>query len=568
MVTPSNQPSAKDDDFARDSVTDSDGDNLSSPQFQSKKKATLKDMSPSMAANQLDEADSSFHTQATQPLEVPAAAKHSNGITMHSQGLSLDDEAIGVNEQHEVEEPQDSDAEDATPSVAPVAASRGIKRKLEARADQYDVPRDPDSDLEAKRKRAKLPKAARDSEEDNKDVSSAPPTATKKLNAAFQAVRTADGESTESDQPAASPTESQRQPARFQTSAENQQDAEEVEMADGEDEAATVTPPTTTANKDGRPKMAAVMDNEEGDEDEESTDAGNDEIAPAVQSDQPAKKRGRGRPPKASRVNDHDASTPPAAGKKKARKSLRSTKAAATPAKKVSRRQTATPSATVRRTPKILLSASDLPPAAKAWMTKNKIERIEETPSKGTNFVCVVRDNVLPSTLKVLRSLVAGKPVVGDSWITDSRKEGELLDTEEYIHADLKDVDADSTTRRSLFAQKTLFFTVRAAQTYKDWQEVVKLANEAGAVEVLAGTANKGHETKPKESVIFFGEDNAADDDAEDLIKTHGRVVFDKTALAKWIINADIDLDSDEHVLTLPLGGTLAKKGAGKKAKK
>ncbi|CAK1355694.1 uncharacterized protein RHO25_000637 [Cercospora beticola] len=615
MATPSTKPPAKYEYFARDSETDSDGDDLNAPHVRLEKRATSKDTSPSTAVDRRDGADSSFHTQATQPLETPVDATRSNSTTLHSPGLPVDDEAFGLNEQREVGEPQDNDAEDGTPSIAPEVASRGLKRKLTARADQYEFPGDADSDAQARRNRTKLPKAARDSEDDGEDTSSAPPTATKKLDAVFEAVRTANGEPNESKVPAPSPTQSSRQSAGTQTSTEHHEDAEEVEMADAEDEAeaATVSPPFTTAKKGGRPPKAALMDNGEPDDDEESTDAGDDEIAPAVQSDQPLKKRGRGRPPKASRVNGEpdddeestdagddeiapavqsdqplkkrgrgrppkasrvngpDAPTSAAAGKRKTkpRKSLRSTTTAATPAKQVLRRQTATPSATVRRTPKILLSASGLPPAAKAWMTRNKIKSVDETPSKGTNYVCVTRDKALPRTLKVLQSLVAGKTVVGDSWINDSRKEGELLDADDYLHADLKDIEADPATRRSLFAQKTLFFTVKAATFYEDWDKLVELANEAGAAEILKGNANKGHATTPKESVIFFGENNATDDDAEDLIKTHGRVVYDKTAFAQWIINAEVDLDDSEYVLTSPLQGSQAKNGgAGKKAKK
>ena len=573
MATPSTKPPAKYEYFARDSETDSDGDDLNAPHVRLEERATSKDPSPSTAVDRRDGADSSFHTQPTQPLELSTAATHSNDTTMPSRVSPVDDEAIGLNEQHEVGEPQDNDVEDDTPSIAPEVAPRGLKRKLTTRADQYEFPGDADSDAQARRKRTKLPKAARDSEEDGEDTSSAPPTATKKLHAAFEAVRTANGEPNESKVPAPSPMQSSRQSAGTQTTTEHHEDAEEVEMADAEDEAeaATASPPVTTAKKGGRPPKAALMDNGEPDDAEERTDAGDDDIAPAVQSDQPAKKRGRGRPPKASRVDDPDASTSAAAGKKKTkpRKSLRSTTTAATPAKKVSRRQTATSSATARKIPKILLSASGLPPAAKAWMTRNKIKSVDETPSKGTNYVCVTRDKALPRTLKVLQSLVAGKTVVGDSWIKDSRKEGEVLDADDYLHADLKDIEADPAARRSLFAQKTLFFTVKAATFYKDWDKLVELANEAGAAEILKGNANKGHATTPKESVIFFGENNATDDDAEDLIKTHGRVVYDKTAFAQWIINAEVDLDDSEYVLTSPLQGSKAKKGgAGNKVKK
>ncbi|PPJ54111.1 hypothetical protein CBER1_01058 [Cercospora berteroae] len=540
MVASSDESAVKHDDLAQNSETDSDNENLMSPRLLFKNQAASKDKAPSVSGDSSHEPETSFHTQPTQPLDIPSAAVEVADpvLTSHDTTTSSSkgpaDTVANANQdedesiEHEVGEAHDDNGKDDLPvaSVVSPHVPRGLKRKSEARADQYDFPGDADgSDPEMRRKRAKLPKAARQSEEDGGEVSSARPTISEKLNRPAEPMLASRVGVVDFEEPASSPSKPPPKSSKLNTLAHNEEESGEEETADEQDEIAAATPPVQSGKK-------------------------------------------RGRPSKASR--DSDAGSTTKSVIKKPRKSLRSAVATATPAKKVSRKQTATPSATVHkgRPPKILLSASDLPPAAKAWMTKNKIERVDETPSKGTNFVCVVRDKVLPSTLKVLQSLVAGKAVVCDSWINDSRKKGELLDTEDYIHADLKDVDADSTTRRSLFAQKTLFFTVRAAQAYKDWQEVVKLANEAGAVEVLAGNASKGHATKPKESVIFFGENNAADDDAEDLIKTHGRVLYDKTALAKWIINADIDLENDEHVLTLPLGGTLAKKGAGKKAKK
>ncbi|KAM3418452.1 hypothetical protein BST61_g4438 [Cercospora zeina] len=569
MVDSSSEPPIKHDEVMRDSETDSDDEHLTSPVMPGKKKATHENV-----AND-DDAIVSFQTQDTEPLHVPLAA------TTRSQRDQVDDQLTPLTGEQKKTESMDNEAGESSNATAEAKGdaaafdvqqtssqleARGLKRKSTARADQYAVPGDPeDSGSNVRRKRAKLPKAARDSNEDD-EVASATHTVGKK-----QAVPSSSGGATESDGSPSSPNKPQAQSseARASASQDDEEDAEEAEPADDDNETAAVTPSRGAVKKRGRPrKTQAVAEHEETEGEEEQGVGEQQETAAATSTAKPTKKRGR--PPKAAHnsedVVDLDESDTTANVKKKPRKSLRSASGAATPAKKTWR-QIATPSATVRkaRTPKVLLSASDLPPAAKSWMTKNKIEVVDETPSRRTNFVCVVREKTLPTTLKVMRSLVAGKPVVGDSWIHDSRKEGELQDIEHYVHDDLKGVDADSTTRRSLFAQKTVFFTASARQSYENWQEVAKLVDEAGAVEVLTGNASKGHNAKPKENVIFFGVNDIADDDAEDLVRTHGRVVYDKAAFAHWIINAEIDLDSNDYVLTLPLPG---KKGGGKKSKK
>ena len=235
---------------------------------------------------------------------------------------------------------------------------------------------------------------------------------------------------------------------------------------------------------------------------------------------------------------------------------------AETPVKKASSSRSATPasSAPQGKSLKVLLSCSALKPADKAWMTRNNVPVVQATPGKRSEWVCVVRNKSLPSTVKVLKTLLAGKPVVGDSWITTSRDEGELQDPEDYIHADIKSLDSEEheSLRRTVFDGKILVFTVLASQTWTtDWPEVQNLAADASAGEVWSASAAKANALKqkdPSDSVIFFGNDDPADDDAEALMNRYGHTVYNRTMFANAIIQAELDLDSDEYKLTLPLG--------------
>ncbi|USW46784.1 Putative BRCT domain superfamily protein [Septoria linicola] len=353
---------------------------------------------------------------------------------------------------------------------ASTPAPRGIKRKLQARADPYDVPDDDENDHDARSATGKSSKSRKGCRRLHWTVTLTKTILVRRLN--------------------------------MRGSAKKQK-------------AATVAVPENDA--------------EETEEDEDDED----EIAVAPASVKPRKNL----------------------------KSLPKTPAKRATSTQSTRSSTPSSSAFSGKTPTILLSKSELVPAAKAWMTRRKFKVAEKTPSKHTNFVCVVRDGPLPSTVKVLKTLLAGKPVVGDSWITASRQEGELQNADEYIHRDLEDIDVEPATRRSLFAGKTLFFTVEAARSYHhEWSDIQDIASAAGAMEIVLGGAGKGSSLRPKDHVLMFGVDDAADDIAEALIE-NGRTVFNKTVLAQWIIHGDIELDDDSTKLTLPLGGKKGKKG-------
>ncbi|KAF2172385.1 hypothetical protein M409DRAFT_50093 [Zasmidium cellare ATCC 36951] len=207
-----------------------------------------------------------------------------------------------------------------------------------------------------------------------------------------------------------------------------------------------------------------------------------------------------------------------------------------------------TPSSLVDTPSKVLITMCNPNGKIRGWF-KRKMTVVEEIPGKRTNFVCVTRHKDLPTTAKILKTLVAGKPVLSVQWIIDSHREGTILDPSSYKHSEVEGSDEANDDRRSLFKGKTLFFTNAAVNSYNQgWDAIKEVAQEAGATAIQDGTATKGNELTPKHNVLLFG-DGPEDGPARTLIKEHGRTVYDKAMFAQAIIRAELDLDDDEFKL-------------------
>lgn len=137
------------------------------------------------------------------------------------------------------------------------------------------------------------------------------------------------------------------------------------------------------------------------------------------------------------------------------------------------------------------------------------------------------------TTAKVLRSVIANKPLVTADWLSASKKADAVLDIGDYIHEDFI-----ATDRSSLFAGRILFFTSAPKTSFgADWDEIVQFAKKVGATSVESGSATTGHDITPKERVLLLGVDKA-DKDVKALIWDHERVVYMKTMLARTILAA------------------------------
>ncbi|KAF7185056.1 hypothetical protein HII31_13679 [Pseudocercospora fuligena] len=317
-------------------------------------------------------------------------------------------------------------------------------------------------------------------------------------------------------------------------------------VAQEESQDEIVVAPSSVIKKRGRPRKSAALAVQE-ETDPLDDDEGDDQVMESP------KKRGRPRKSLAPAVQAESLDEIVVAPSIVTRKPQRSSRAAASsssPAKS----QHASQTPLSGKTPKVLLSSFKLDAKQKTCLKAHKVTVVDETPSKRTNFVCVVPNDRLPPTVKVLKTLVANKRVVSESWITDSKDEGFLLDLDTYVPPELQ-ANIGNNNRKSIFAGKILYFTPQAAFSYgkEDWQNVTELGTDTGARSVMRGSAIKGHQVQPKEDVVFFGLNDDRDNDAASLMKDHGRHVYDKKFFGKSIIRAELDLDDEEFRLSLPL---------------
>lgn len=207
----------------------------------------------------------------------------------------------------------------------------------------------------------------------------------------------------------------------------------------------------------------------------------------------------------------------------------------------------------IGKTPKVLLSSnSTLRKSAAKWLKEQGSEILDDVKSKRTNFICVVKDDSL-KTAKVLRSLALGKQVVTENWIIDSKKAGEFLDTDDYIHPDIQ--KTATVQRRNLFHGHNLFFTnTLADKVYMSgWQDIQSLAKEAGASSVHKGSSADFGQLLGRQSMICFGADNS-DPDVGRLQTQHGCTVYHRSLIPHAVISGKLNLGDEKF--HLPTGNS------------
>ena len=200
------------------------------------------------------------------------------------------------------------------------------------------------------------------------------------------------------------------------------------------------------------------------------------------------------------------------------------------------------------KTPKVLLSKeSSLRKTAANFLKDQGAEILDDVKTRRTNFVCVVKgDNV--KTAKVLRSLVLGKYVVTEEWVQESKKAGQLLDPEDYIHSQFK--DSINIDRQRLFNGRNLFFTTTLADKVymSGWDDIVNIAKEAGASSVHKGNSGDYAGLLGRNAVLCFGAGNS-DPDVHRLQSQHGCTVYHKSLITDAIFAGELDLDDQEFHL-------------------
>lgn len=186
----------------------------------------------------------------------------------------------------------------------------------------------------------------------------------------------------------------------------------------------------------------------------------------------------------------------------------------------------------------------------RSFLTKYDISITEDVPSKKTAFVCIVDEGHSLKTVKVLRTIALGRPVISDKWLVESRAAGELLDLNDFVPDELK--PHVSRGSRNVFQSKQLLFTnTLVDKGYKAiWPDIVELAKEAGATRVEKGSVMKISNIKGRNNVIIFGAD-ANDADALQLMNEHERTVYDKALIRHSIITGKLDLDDDDFKISV-----------------
>ncbi|KAK5683486.1 hypothetical protein LTS10_005019 [Elasticomyces elasticus] len=222
-----------------------------------------------------------------------------------------------------------------------------------------------------------------------------------------------------------------------------------------------------------------------------------------------------------------------------------------------------TPSTPAKVSSILLSSAVTTTKPIMAFLRKQLIKVVDDIPSKRTNFICVVPVGKLATTAKVLRSLVLGKLVVTEEWLTDSAEQQELLDPEGYLHPDLPNNEAE-IDRSGLFAGCKVWFTKQLHMDYgkKGWASVEALVKEAGAMEVSYGATDYAAGAIRRGDTIFFGRKDQ-DADVKQLRDDHGQTVYSKDMLTQSIFTGELDLESDAFELKAPAAAT--KKGGKKR---
>nr|OQO29493.1 hypothetical protein B0A51_03021 [Rachicladosporium sp. CCFEE 5018] len=206
---------------------------------------------------------------------------------------------------------------------------------------------------------------------------------------------------------------------------------------------------------------------------------------------------------------------------------------------------------------KVLLSSSKHTEKAKIWLKGHNITVIDDVPTKKADFICVVGKGELPKTAKVLRSLVLGKAVVTDDWITDSMKADHVLPSADYVHEDL--IETAEVDRSKLFANKVIYLTQPLHKQYGEsgFASVRAMLVEAGATRVESGTPRKGLDRKG--NVVFIGCEGKDQDVTE--LRNGGKDVFKRDLLSQSIIRGELLLDGDEFKIDGEAVKAAAKKG-------
>jgi hypothetical protein len=155
-----------------------------------------------------------------------------------------------------------------------------------------------------------------------------------------------------------------------------------------------------------------------------------------------------------------------------------------------------------------------------------------------------VRDGDLHKTVKVLRAIATGTPIVVDRWLTDSAKVGHFLSVDAYRPSAPKQEKEWGFKLENILGQPqtpfkgyTLHFTSSAHAMYKPFTEIEQVCKAAGAERVTKKKADKSDNV-----IVLAAEED--DKEAAKLVQEGIRCYY-RGILPASIFRGHLDLDDD-----------------------
>lgn len=168
------------------------------------------------------------------------------------------------------------------------------------------------------------------------------------------------------------------------------------------------------------------------------------------------------------------------------------------------------------------------------WLQKQGCEVAKDIPSDLIRYTCVVGDDALPRTSKLLRSITRGATIVSDTWLSASYEADKLLASEDFQPPELR--ENAHQDRHELLAGQTVFVTSTLHAALKGgWKEFESLIHEAGAKVVDHGSARRLRDWDPGVETIFIGA-GPHDSQAQHIMQQLGCKIYNKDLLKESVI--------------------------------
>ena len=179
-----------------------------------------------------------------------------------------------------------------------------------------------------------------------------------------------------------------------------------------------------------------------------------------------------------------------------------------------------------------------------------------------------VRDGNLQKKAKVLYAIARGIPIVTDTWLLESAKEGRLLPLSAYKPSIAKQEKEWKFKFDNVFGQPqrplegyTLHFTKSLKATFESFPEITAVCTAAGA-ESVTSTRMKS----TGESIVLAN--NPDDDQEAQKLMKDGVTCYTKDLFMYSIFRGVLDLDSDEFKVKPPAADSTPSKEKKKRGRK